>query len=333
MADKGKPQPKDLKKLYSKVVTAELGERVLALRAIVGWYTVALEFARQSLDPSRQRFLGKAEKAVDLAKQGASEHEQETALKTGIALLEKVLAGMIPDAPSIQKIYVKFSKEEAQLKKVAEALKLQYSSLLGLLEGAYAKYGIRFLIREGDTARQFDGNGHVYYSSDHADSLLKQVAEGQAIPVLLSELPTVIRVASLENSGGNVSMNPKLVNKNLATITEGLSAFVSALAENPNVTVRTDSILSEPKKNKSEPKRKYHVKPRGKLYYRPGSRFYTLMERLHASGGDISQADLFKGMQASDPARMLRKVESDGDETGLWTLRKSRRGEVTFHVL
>ncbi len=340
------PKLPDLKKAHKAVLTADVADRVNALRKVMDWLDVYTALVRsQVIAAGGQRKLDLAAKIKPLAnRHDTPAHEAENALLGAIRMLEAALVPVLPklNLPRINDTWTAFEAKKQALEDRDSRATKKYAGLKVSMESFFGSLGLTFSFKKDLTKpRQFDAAGRVMYSFEYADQLVQELKATGEATVLMGQAPAILKAASIvvDASGASISVSK------LMALLPGLLTSVHNLGQSqprrgwitkPSPAPQATTTATPPPKptpTTPPPPKTPTPQPTGGLsaravkYFRAGMQ-QILFDRLVKSSGTISMKDLYDGLTAGDPRRMVLSIHQKGVKLGLWEA--NRQGKMVY---
>lgn len=309
--------------LHQSFVSLIQRERIIALRGMVSWYENLVPFVRNRFDASQEKALQRALKTRPLCfHPDTPANEAENSLLFCVNLMEKAVAD--PKLPSIKTAEATLETMRPQLEAALEQRKQAYQGLIDLVNGQTLPLGVTFSVDMlAERPRGF-AQGKMIYSASLADELIKTWQNESAVAMLFREIPVILKAASVEVVEGKPSLDFPKYQGNVNALLGGLIDFVHAQFRGKGSQAPTMPKVNTPKVATSRvPRTPRTPNPSatGNPYFRPG-KMADVFERL-SQAGRISFVDLFNGIGAGDPSRMLGAIIEKGKTLGKWEILKN----------
>jgi len=207
-----------------------------------------------------------------------------------------------------------------------------------ILNDTYKPMGVEFSIVKSDTARQFDGINKILLSETLAKVLVAKAKKEGYLPVIFSEAPTVLKVASIERDlQGNAALNLQNYMKVVPTMLENVLRFAGTVDRHRIFRMSPDSleasvgtVVSNPSETTKEPRvarPNNGTVPRPKLQtgplvggkFKQGSAMATLYNTV-ADGQVHPLGDILAKLPVGDPMGRVKALQRIGSETKKWTV-------------
>jgi len=311
--------------------------QLTALSEAINWYDVAVPYVLSqntnlAQSAEMQKSYNRANGARNLGiNPGATEQEQELSLRTAVRLYEKIVreSKVIPKMPEMETYYKKLEAVRGKLEASQARLTGKFDTVVTPLNKAFGGK-IKFAVAEAEKARQFDGNGTVTFSREYAQQLYHQVKREGVLPLLLSQLRTVLTASAVQVVDGQHVVKLDQVLPSVQTVADAWLAYLGTVpsrllirniaartAGGPGVVVGNGKQPKKPKAPKvpgvaSGPKSNLKRTKGEKIggMYAPGSAMAMIWARLQ-DGQWHKQADVTNGLPCADPAQRLIAYSKD----------------------
>jgi hypothetical protein len=345
------PKLPDLKKAHKDVITADVADRVNALRKVMDWLDVYTALVRsQVVAAGGQRKLDLVAKIKPLAERtDTPNHEAENALLGAIRMLETALVPVLPklNLPRINDTYTTFETKKTALEASANRATAKFTTLKAELDQFFGSFGLTFTFKKDlSQPRQFDASGRVMYSFTYGEQLVAELKASGPASVLLGQAPSILKAASIVVTSGQASISvARLMTMlpNLLTSVHELGATAHRPATGPPTpapTVATPAPACAPPPPQAppttpKPPRTAPAQPPAGLsaeaakYFRTGTQ-QILFDRLVKANGSLTMSTLYQGLSAGDPKRMVLSIHQKGVKLGKWTA--ERQGKMVYFV-
>jgi len=328
------PKVPDLRRAHKALITADVTDRVIALRTVMDWFDVYTTLVRsQVIAAGGQRKLDLAAKIKPLAaRHDTPAFEAETALIQAIRMLESALAPAVPTLklPRINDAWAEYESKKIALEHKAAKAIVKFAALKAGLDQFFKPLGLTFKFsKDLPKPRQFDATGRVLYSFDYAGTLVQELKANGLDSVLMGQAPAILKAASLSVSNGKLLISmAKLMDLlpgllvsiyGLGASSKSTSTPATAPPATPKATPTPNPTPTTPKPPKATPAPPIGgLSPEAAKYFRAGTQQLLFDRLIKVAGGRISMADLYDGLSAGDPRRMILSIHQKGVKLGLW---------------
>jgi hypothetical protein len=339
------PKLPDLRKAHKEVITADVADRVNALRKVMDWLDVYCALVRpQVVKAGGQRKLDLVTKIKPLAERtDTPSHEAENALLGAIRMLETALVPVLPklNLPRINDTYTIFEAKKTALEASAHRATAKFTKLKAELDQFFGSLGLTFSFKKDlSQPRQFDAAGRVMYSFTYGEQLAAELKASGPASVLLGQAPSILKAASIVVTGGQASISVARLMTMLPGLLTSVHEMGAGQAHRPVTGPATPAPACAPPPPKATPPpppppRTAPAQPQSGLsteatkYFRTGTQ-QILFDRLVKANGSLTMSALYQGLHAGDPKRMVLSIHQKGVKLGKWTA--ERKGKMVYFI-
>lgn len=350
-----RPKTKELRVVYRELVSANVAIRLNTLARALQWYDLALPYIisrskSKALDAQQTKHHDWALKCRKQALGTTFEGEKETAFRKAIGFYQKICVTLHP--PDIEKFYKLFEAKRERLESKQERATDKFSNVLHVLQTWLQPKNakgepVKIVVADMEASRRYEiVTNQWLYNRATAKTLAKALHRRGVLPLLMQELPYLSRPYATEvveeASTTGAPMKKYVLNpvKQLEAYNAMLQNLLAAAStpQAPKRLVRRAFAPVEAAKtaDASQATQRPRVKRvfAGKAgaervggRYIVGSAMATIWSALK-DGQWKQRAEVKALIPHVDSEDRIKKLFTDGQRSGAWTVEQSNDGRL-----
>ncbi len=335
-----KPSPKELKGIYTSLLTVVAEVRIAKLLEALQWYDNAILVYMQlgALNADQVKTFDKAAKAKAIGLSTDILGEKEQAIRRAILLYESLWAAKY-SLPKIDEFYKKLDAEKSKLEAKAQKMNSRFEDLLVTLNQCFAPAGLTYMVHPSKTPQQFDGTNKILLNDVFAKELMQTIKVQGVLPVLIRQVQTVATALGVEtDSSGGYGLNMEKYYQAVPTVLENLMKGIGTVPRHklyksldpvlqPQAKTQSGTATAKPKVKRAAPGTPVEkIDGLFRINTPLASLYQEFQKRKKMSKKDAIEFLIKAG--AAKPKTMFREFVKVGTGANKWTV--DPKGTVTM---